>query len=192
MCDENTNQGTDNKSLSYWWLLGLAIAVILVQLGLWYLLICSFGTETDPWAVRGQFGDMFGAVNTLFSGLAFAGVIFAIILQSRELSLQRKELALSRTVNKAAAKAQKEQANLLEKASKIKVYEKEIDIELAMMNLDFANARAIGGSTKRKESVSRFSEKLPGIERRLFLDIWEMKKLAGIETEPSEPPTPQP
>ena len=40
----------------------------------------------------GQFGDMFGAVNSLFAGLAFAGVIFAIILQKKELELQRQEL----------------------------------------------------------------------------------------------------
>ena len=44
----------------------------------------------------GQFGDMFGALNSLFSGLAFAGVVLAIVLQSNELKLQRKELKLQR------------------------------------------------------------------------------------------------
>ena len=43
--------------------------------------------------IRGQFGDSFGAINALFAGLAFAGVIFAIILQKKELELQRQELA---------------------------------------------------------------------------------------------------
>lgn len=32
----------------------------------------------------GAFGDMFGAVNALFSALAFAGVVYALILQDRE------------------------------------------------------------------------------------------------------------
>ena len=41
---------------------------------------------------RGQFGDMFGAVNALFSGLAFAGLILTLILQRKELTLQRDEL----------------------------------------------------------------------------------------------------
>jgi hypothetical protein len=45
---------------------------------------------------RGTFGDMFGAVNALFSGLAFAGVIIAILLQRGELRLQREELTLTR------------------------------------------------------------------------------------------------
>jgi len=45
---------------------------------------------------RGTFGDMFGAVNALFSGLAFGGVIYAILLQRKELELQRNELELTR------------------------------------------------------------------------------------------------
>lgn len=45
---------------------------------------------------RGTFGDMFGAVNSLFSGLAFVGVVFAILLQRNELVLQRKELKFTR------------------------------------------------------------------------------------------------
>ena len=45
---------------------------------------------------RGQFGDMFGAVNALFSGLAFAGLIITLILQKTELSLQRDELEQTR------------------------------------------------------------------------------------------------
>jgi hypothetical protein len=45
---------------------------------------------------RGTFGDMFGAVNALFSGLAFAGIIYTILLQRQELELQRRELAETR------------------------------------------------------------------------------------------------
>lgn len=41
---------------------------------------------------RSSFGDMFGSVNALFSGLALAGIIFTILLQKEELGLQRKEL----------------------------------------------------------------------------------------------------
>ncbi|MEZ6115463.1 MAG: hypothetical protein R3C28_02655 [Pirellulaceae bacterium] len=34
----------------------------------------------------GEFGDQFGAVNALFSGLALLGVIIAIMLQMKELA----------------------------------------------------------------------------------------------------------
>lgn len=40
----------------------------------------------------GEFGDVYGALNTLFSGLAFSGVIISIILQSAELRATRKEM----------------------------------------------------------------------------------------------------
>lgn len=40
---------------------------------------------TDNIAARGQFGDKFGAINALFAGFAFAGIIFTIFLQNREI-----------------------------------------------------------------------------------------------------------
>lgn len=44
------------------------------------------------WTDRGTFGDAFGAINALFSGLAFGGIIYTILLQRQELKLQREEL----------------------------------------------------------------------------------------------------
>ncbi|OMF17032.1 hypothetical protein BK131_03395 [Paenibacillus amylolyticus] len=41
---------------------------------------------------RGTFGDMFGAVNALFSGLAFAGLIYTIAVQRQELQAQRNSI----------------------------------------------------------------------------------------------------
>jgi hypothetical protein len=45
---------------------------------------------------RGAFGDKFGAINALFSGLAFAGLIVTLLYQKEELKLQREELADTR------------------------------------------------------------------------------------------------
>ena len=44
----------------------------------------------------GVFGDSFGVLTALFSGLAFAGKIITILLQRQELALQREELRLTR------------------------------------------------------------------------------------------------
>jgi len=41
---------------------------------------------------KAAFGDSYGALNTLFSGLAFAGIIVSIFLQSKELRDTRKEM----------------------------------------------------------------------------------------------------
>jgi hypothetical protein len=49
------------------------------------------------WQTSGTFGDTFGALNALFSGLAFTGVIVTILIQKSELKNQRTELQLQRT-----------------------------------------------------------------------------------------------
>lgn len=61
----------------------------------------------DP-ALRGAYGDSFGFANSLFSALAFAGVIVALSMQMRELSLQRQELKDTRNELRRSAKAQEE------------------------------------------------------------------------------------
>jgi hypothetical protein len=70
-------------------------AVVLV-LVLWTFL--GFGPLlwTSSRDERAAFGDMFGAVNALFAGLAFVGLIWAILLQRHELELQRDELSETR------------------------------------------------------------------------------------------------
>ena len=67
------------------------------------------------WPTRAQFGDSFGAVNALFSGLAFAGLIYTIFLQRKELQLQREELQLTRSELTRSAEAQEKSERALAK-----------------------------------------------------------------------------
>jgi hypothetical protein len=55
---------------------------------------------------RGTFGDMFGAVNALFSGLAFVGVIYALLLQHDELDQTKAEFSRNAQAQKEAAQLQ--------------------------------------------------------------------------------------
>lgn len=89
MMKRNTNKDAETAKIvkiACW----SAIGVLFVWALTFFLFFISKSDE------RGQFGDMFGAVNALFSGLAFAGLIITLILQRRELELQRQELALTR------------------------------------------------------------------------------------------------
>ena len=89
MVKRNTNKDAETaKIVKIAWL--SAIGVLFVWALTFFLFFINNSDE------RGQFGDMFGAVNALFSGLAFAGLIITLILQRRELELQRQELALTR------------------------------------------------------------------------------------------------
>ena len=89
MANSKTNKDEETaKIVKIAWL--SAIGVLFVWALTFFLLFINKSDE------RGQFGDMFGAANALFSGLAFAGLIITLILQRRELELQRQELALTR------------------------------------------------------------------------------------------------
>lgn len=71
-------------------ILNTALYIFLVVTLIWllvYIVLLFYPISSA------SFGDSFGGLNTLFSGLAFAGVIVAILLQQKELKESRKELA---------------------------------------------------------------------------------------------------
>ena len=70
----------------------MAMIVLWASVPFWLSFFPGIGSVER----RGQFGDSFGSLNALFSGLAFLGVIYAIRLQSRELKAQQKELKFQR------------------------------------------------------------------------------------------------
>jgi len=89
-----------------WW----TFAAACVGIGIMWA-----GSAVLLWPIknRGEFGDMFGAVNALFSGLAFAGLIFTIHVQRKELSLQREELRLQREEQAASREVMSQQEQAL-------------------------------------------------------------------------------
>lgn len=104
------------------WAIGIAIFIVVSG-----VLVYS---AIPSWPERGTFGDMFGAVNALFSGLAFAGVIHAINLQRKELQLQRKELNETRVELKRSADAQQESTDLIRRQLKIQEIDRRTKISV--------------------------------------------------------------
>lgn len=108
---------TGSKGFNLWIFAVVAVVVVALWLGYWQWIISCF----KDWNHRGQFGDMFGGLNALFSGLAFAGVICTILLQGQELKLQREELREQRIATQDSAKALAKQVEAMGVASKINV-----------------------------------------------------------------------
>ncbi len=80
----------------------------------------------DNWSDRGTFGDLFGVINSLFSGLALAGLIYTtyisrkdIIDQRGEIEINRKELIKSRKIQEKSERALEEQAIQLKLSTKL-------------------------------------------------------------------------
>jgi len=85
----------------------IVLIVLLVWYGGWQLIdhnIVISKPDKDALQVsseelRGVFGDKFGAINALFSGLAFAGIIWTILLQRKELIASRDSVSNQRFDN---------------------------------------------------------------------------------------------
>lgn len=90
MNEENDNLESD-KFLRIFILLSIVMALLAF--------LCPFIINYFfcDWSKSGTFGETFGALNALFSGLAIAGVIVTILIQRNELKNQRIELGLQRT-----------------------------------------------------------------------------------------------
>ena len=97
------------------WLRNNLLTVMIVMVLLLFLAnLCLVFLPYDE-NERGTFGDQFGAVNALSSGLAFAGLIYTIILQRHDLKLQRRDLRLQREELALTRKEMEEQTAEFEK-----------------------------------------------------------------------------
>jgi hypothetical protein len=89
------------------------ILVIVAVTAAWILLgfilpLCF----SDTWSEQGQFGDQFGSVNALFSGLAFAGLLIAILQQRIEIKQSKVQTQIMRE-ELEALKGEQEQTQQL-------------------------------------------------------------------------------
>ncbi|MGA0384222.1 MAG: hypothetical protein ACO3L1_04400 [Flavobacteriaceae bacterium] len=88
-------------------LVGLTIAV-------WFFSAIAIMYFIDDWGARGTFGDLFGAVNALFSGLAFAGLLYSLLENKRQIMAQQEELMLNRQELLKARKIQEKTEKAIE------------------------------------------------------------------------------
>jgi hypothetical protein len=92
----------------------LMISFIIVFI-IWAISFAIVLFVMKNWDDRGNLGDSFGGINALFSGLAFAGIIYTILLQKKELTLQRQELVDTRVELRRSADAQERSERAFQK-----------------------------------------------------------------------------
>lgn len=150
----NQSPNSDDSELSniplnrfaYWCLIILIIQVAFA-FGIWFGFPLMFPKDDPYFAARGQFGDMFGALNSLFSGLAFAGIIYALLIQRKDFELQRKDYKRTNEELQRATEAQNKQAVIMYKTAQLtaltalaEAYRNEIET-LTNQRLDNREAR---------------------------------------------------
>ena len=107
----------------------------------------------------GLVGDTFGSINALFSGLAFAWLIYTIYLQRKELELSKEELKLTRDELRRTAEAQLEQVNQMQRAAKINAISSILDYHSAAANAFAAMSKNVS-SLRHMEFAWTYIEKL--------------------------------
>lgn len=76
------------------WIIGFVIVAFVLYASA--IIILTWPISELSIEKSGQFGDSFGVLTSLFSGLAFAGIIITILMQRIDLQIQHDELELTR------------------------------------------------------------------------------------------------
>ncbi|RCS43971.1 hypothetical protein DTL42_18475 [Bremerella cremea] len=118
--DQLNDQNRDHEPdwFKYGWQISLVvIAAFVILAGLQFTMIATVQWlfERDDITAFGISGDFFGAINALFSALAFAAIIITLWMQKYELSQQREELEMTRGVMVQQQQEMREQNELLGK-----------------------------------------------------------------------------
>lgn len=140
---------------------GIFLGVVL----LWGACLSLAFVSFDTWAERGQFGDLFGAVNALFSGLAFAAFLYALHLQRQELGLQRTELRMQReemtkSREELSKQVKTQQAQLRTAIAQLKVAAQEAEVEALKMEAEMHPAYLRNDQVAQIRSVATTIESI--------------------------------
>ncbi len=136
-------------------------AIVISVIVLWALSGIATIYLIVDWSIRGTFGDLFGAINSLFSGLALAGLIYTIYqskndlnLQREEIEINRKELIKSRKAQERSEKALEEQVFQMKLAAKLNGLKTLIDyFNIQINNPNSSEEVILKAREKRRETI---------------------------------------
>ena len=145
--------------------------IVFVVIGIWLFTPYAVSSLYPSMIEQGQFGDLYGSINALFSGLAFVGLIFTIYMQKEELALQREELRLQReemvlSRSELANQVKVQHALFLATIGQIRVAKVQAEIESAKMQFQGHGQHHTGTFTNYIEDLAeRIKEIADQIER---------------------------
>jgi hypothetical protein len=171
--DKEVKVAADQKDINYTKLfLKIGLVIILVTI-IYGFAVQNLSSSDEN---RGTFGDLFGGLNAIFSGLAFAGVIVTILMQMKEMDLTRKELKKSATAQEKSQLALNNQLINMQLSSKINSINNFIESHNGIEEL---NKKEIGKVILNKltEQIFYSSEYEPFIQPVLIIE-----KKAILET----------
>ena len=167
MCKDKLNN-EETKSRLWIWII-IAIVGVIAMWGLSWWGINKFIDEPTN---QGTFGDMFGAVNALFSGLAFAGLIVTLLYQKEELKLQREELAQTREELKGQREEFEEQNKTMKRQRFENTFFNMLSLQQDIVaNISFDEVKTIFDFNAHTQEAQRTSYNGRTLFREMYLNL---------------------
>jgi uncharacterized membrane protein len=143
----NRNMKTDHKKRNrQWiWITVVTTIVVLVFCAAYYFVINKYIGVADN---AGIFGDQFGGLNALFSGLAFAALVVTLLMQREELELQREELKSTRDEIAGQRLALERQAALMSQQTAVDTFYRLLSLHREVVAKD---SKYLGGISERDD-----------------------------------------
>ncbi len=134
--------------------LGFAIFIAWLVFGVLPLLIIGDSARA------GEFGDQFGAVNALFSGIAIAGIIVTILLQRQDIELQREDLRISKDEYARSIQAQREAGESMAAQARFMAASAQLSALRALIDIEEGQLKQLHPASAERQRCSRRLEEL--------------------------------
>ncbi|MEW4425986.1 hypothetical protein AB1I68_00665 [Paenibacillus pabuli] len=142
--------------------------IALIAIGI-FVVWAGSGWAINTWinaSYRGTFGDMFGAVNALFSGFAFAGLIYTIAVQRQELAEQKNSINMQTNELKLQVEASKMQTEELAlQREAIQMQTEELGLQRKAIQMQTEEIKM------QREETARSADQLEGQKNLLNLQM---------------------
>jgi hypothetical protein len=115
------------------WPILLFVSIVVVWLIGAVIVVFGIGGELLE---RGQLGDSFGVLNSLFSALSFGGIVIALVMQRRELVAQWIEIRRAGDAHEASARALSSQLTVSQRDIRIQGLVAKAQLLLAVNDIE--------------------------------------------------------
>jgi hypothetical protein len=160
----------------------LVLFVFLVWIRLWVITNVAYLAQDHPpgMSEHGQFGDAFGSLNALFTGLALAGLVYTAILQRKQLDEQREEL-------KAQDEAARENRSALAKQNRAQFLSARLQAETALLQAESEKFAGYGRATVGVQGVVEHEATRSASRRRIAIMLLLIEARQGFDDQEWSP-----
>ena len=160
----------------------LGLLVCLAWTRLWVVTTEAYfaGAQPPGMSEHGQFGDAFGSLNALFTGLALVGLVYTAVLQRNQLNEQREEI-------KVQGEAARENRSALAKQNRAQFLSARLQAETALLQAESEKFAGYGRATVGVQGVVEYEATRSASRRRIAIMLLLIEARQGFDDQEWSP-----